>query len=336
MSIAAGYYVETAVFAVISFGTLSASCFQLFYVWNLPHNKERVKTLQKAFIFPIVFNSFLHVVLSVDHRCVFGFYPPLLVVILFALVTVPAMVSMLFWYRTLVTVVDSASMSIAVIRKWNTVLTIKQGHIWFFFTLHCSVSIVLIVITARSNLMWYWAFMFGYFVLFSVVLLIHQSILVVLLWKQYSEMRDLNQRLYFSGDKLIGEDHQNNRSTVESSASAKSISTKDQSISSSYATTQDLRIQRLLNLVKTFLRAAVCTLIAIAAELGALNHLASRPDFTIQDEVATDPQVYTVNWDMAILLTIFTTVRFFGIFSVWLPVFPKQKRSTPAQAIEMN
>jgi hypothetical protein len=249
-------------------------------------------------------------------------------------ITIPAFVSLLFWYKTLVTLVDSASMSFSSIQEWNSLLTIKLGHIWFLFSLHCAVSIVLIVITARSNLMWYWAFMFGYFALFGCMLLVHQSLLIVLLLKQYKEMKDLDNRLYFSGDKLLEDGPSNaNRLTDKTSTFAPSKSLS-KSMSSSYSTIHDMRLQRVLNLAKMFVRAALTTIAAIAAVLGAVFHLSSRPQLTLQDEVATNVQVYTVNWDILVLLSIFTTLRVFGIFSVWLPLSPKHKQEP--EAVEMK
>jgi hypothetical protein len=153
-NIAVGYIIEASIMGSVPLGTFFLCIFQIFHIWKLPHNKNRIKVLQKAFLYPGTINAFVYSVICVDQRAVSGIWDIRVVAGGIVIVTAVLLSGMLFYHQSLVTIVKDAGLGHNYLQAFSSKFEIRICHTVIVMSMYIAAAVSLFVLTCITDLLW--------------------------------------------------------------------------------------------------------------------------------------------------------------------------------------
>jgi hypothetical protein len=316
--IAVGYFIETTVFVTTSLVVFAIAAFQVFYCWKLPHNENRVFTLHKATFYTILAVTPISLVTCIDHRGVYGIYPPLAILALAVLMMYPIEVGLLYWYKELMNIVQVSTLSHEKIQRFLKKINFGDKGVFALTAMYVLLSGILFTVSAINGKLWHWIFLIFYLDIFALLIFISSAFISRLLWLQYQSLKvNVTQSAALQGE-LIAKPSKESSVDSRITAGSRQAATGTKSV---YQGNYSRKGQQYLKTAILTTTVAVMSLSFVLIMIASIDKLSTQ-NLTVQSEFSPDPQTYRVS-EIAIALFLLAIV---SSYSMWLPMTEPQKQ----------
>jgi hypothetical protein len=344
--VAIGYIIETCLVQSGCLGLGVAVCIQMFYVWRLPHNEGKVRTLQKVTMSANLICFLLGAVTGIDHRSVYGIYSYFTPFALGVTMSIPITTTSLIWHKVTLNVVLAGSIGHPKVHRISSFFQIKNIHVLILSLLHIVLSINLLVITKRTDFMMLWSLVLGYFALLATFSTIVFSLMCFLMWKHYQyckESETARMGAQLLADQIDEGAAQNFNLKLSKSIGDLNAVGGDHQIAPAQAFkvskdfgNEEAESEKLWSVVKKTGRAAL-----VAFSVGIILIIATwqlaDDNLRISQVMFADPANYRFNFKLSIMIGLFVMVVILGHMNSrldWRPPTSKMKNVRNLSRVE--
>jgi hypothetical protein len=184
-----GYTLETLFMQSLIISSAALAHYQIFYIWRLPHNRDRVKILQKTTLTTVVFDTTLGFVVCLDHRGAYRLFPPAMIGAIAIFLTYPMTPTILVWYKEFLDIVIASSRSYDKLQAYLQKFTIQYWHIGVISAIHIVLTIILMIMALVTDHVWQFVFMFVFYLIIALFICGIAFFLSFLIWQQYKKLQ---------------------------------------------------------------------------------------------------------------------------------------------------